>query len=80
MMTALHWTVKRGYLELTAKLLSKGSDPDAVDIVGRTPLYLAIDNKENEIVKVVLNYIYSFYYIMGQVHGIQIYVNMMNFL
>ncbi|CAD8074387.1 unnamed protein product [Paramecium primaurelia] len=49
LMTTLHWCAMRG-LESTAKILLKyGADPDSQDIVGRTPLYLALIHKQNNI-------------------------------
>jgi ankyrin repeat protein len=52
--TALHWTCKKGYLQTTKVLFDYDLDLDAEDIVGRTPLYLAIQNGHNEIVKLLL--------------------------
>jgi ankyrin repeat protein len=52
MMTGLHWACKRGFTDVAAKLLACGADPEAQDIVARTPLYIAISNVRNDIVKV----------------------------
>jgi len=41
-MTGLHWSARRGYYELTELLLKYSSHIDAMDILGRTPLYLAL--------------------------------------
>lgn len=41
-MTTLHWCAIRGLIITAVKLLKHGADPDAQDIVGRTPLYLAL--------------------------------------
>ncbi len=37
--TALHWTVSRGFEDISALLLTRGADPNAVDARGRTPLF-----------------------------------------
>lgn len=52
MMTGLHWACKRGLTEVAQKLLYRGADPDAQDIVARTPMYIALDHGFNEIIKV----------------------------
>lgn len=44
-MTTLHWCAIRGLFQTAHILLKYGADPDAQDIVGRTPLYLALENK-----------------------------------
>lgn len=41
-MTALHWACKKGYYDLAQLLLKYHSDVDGIDILNRTPLYLAI--------------------------------------
>ena len=51
-MTALHWAVKRGNTEIVEILLKQNADPDARDLVGRTPLYFAIMSNLIEVVKV----------------------------
>lgn len=41
-MTALHWACKKGLVEMVELLIKNHADVDAVDILHRTPLYLAI--------------------------------------
>ena len=41
-LTPLHWVVKRANLYLAKVLIKDGADFDAVDMVGRTPLFLAV--------------------------------------
>lgn len=43
LMTGLHWAAKRGKFSIVKILLSYNSDVDALDLVSRTPLYLAVD-------------------------------------
>ncbi|KAM3144481.1 hypothetical protein pb186bvf_003350 [Paramecium bursaria] len=54
MMTPLHWSSLRGYKEITLKLLKYGADPDSQDISGRTPLYVALQNKRYEVAQILL--------------------------
>ena len=49
-MTALHWACKRGYYKIVQFLIKNGSDLDYEDIIGRTPLYFAIENNYSTIV------------------------------
>ena len=37
-------------------LLLHGADPDAEDIVGRTPLYLALSNNKNDVAQLLLTH------------------------
>lgn len=55
-LTALHWAAKRGYFALAKLLLQSGADPDAKDIIGRTPLYLAVSYVHTEIMQLLLYY------------------------
>lgn len=41
-MTALHWASKKGLYEMSELLIKYHSDVDALDIMNRSPLYLAI--------------------------------------
>ena len=41
-MTGLHWACKKGLVEMAELLIKNHADVDAVDILHRTPLYLAI--------------------------------------
>jgi len=41
-MTGLHWAARRGYYELCELLLKSESHIDAMDVLGRTPLYFAM--------------------------------------
>lgn len=53
-MTTLHWAAIRGSLPVAQKLLQFGADPDAQDIVGRTPLYMAFTHNHNELASLIL--------------------------
>jgi ankyrin repeat protein len=48
-LTALHWTCKRGFFDLSCLLVQFGSDTDAFDIVGRSCTYLAAYYNQNNI-------------------------------
>ena len=41
-MTALHWACKYGYLDIVRMLLHYHADFDALDLMNRTPLSIAI--------------------------------------
>lgn len=41
-MTGLHWACKKGLIDMAELLIKNHADVDAVDILHRTPLYLAI--------------------------------------
>lgn len=41
-MTALHWACKYGYLDMVRMLLHYHADFDALDLMNRTPLSIAI--------------------------------------
>ena len=41
-MTGLHWAAKRGHFKLCEFLIKNLSHIDALDICGRTPLYLSL--------------------------------------
>lgn len=41
-MSALHWASKKGLYEMAEILIKFHSDVDGIDILNRTPLYLAI--------------------------------------
>ncbi len=43
-LTALHWAVERNLPKITKFLLENRTDPDAKDMIGRTPLLLAAKN------------------------------------
>ena len=43
-MTGIHWAARRGHLQITELLLKYNSDINALDISGRTPLYLSLIN------------------------------------
>ena len=50
-MTALHWASKKGNGAITQFLIIQGLvDIDAEDVIGRTPLYLALENSNYDIV------------------------------
>lgn len=52
--TALIWASKRGLTEMVDFLIGNKSDPDAVDMFNRTPLYLAIKLNNEHIVRSLL--------------------------
>lgn len=41
-MTALHWACKHGYVDMVRMLLHYHADFDAIDLMNRTPLSIAI--------------------------------------
>jgi len=51
-MTSLHWACKRGLYKISALLIDFGSDVDALDLVGRTPLFFCLKFKHTDIAKV----------------------------
>lgn len=55
-MTALHWACKYGYLEMVRMLLHYHADFDALDLMNRTPLSIAIIENHKEIVKLLLTH------------------------
>ena len=48
-MTSLHWCCVRNCRATAIILLKNGADPDAQDMIGRTPLFLALMHNNNEI-------------------------------
>ena len=40
--TPLHWAARHGLVEIAGQLLDAGADIDTPDILGRTPLHLAV--------------------------------------
>ncbi len=40
--TPLHWAARHGLVEIAGQLLEAGADIDTPDILGRTPLHLAV--------------------------------------
>ncbi|CAD8176508.1 unnamed protein product [Paramecium pentaurelia] len=64
-MTALHWACKKGLIEMVELLIKNHADVDAVDILHRTPLYLAIQGNHLVIIENLLKnkaYPWSTYY------------------
>ncbi|CAD8127621.1 unnamed protein product [Paramecium sonneborni] len=55
-MTALHWACKYGWLDMVRLLLHYHADFDALDLMNRTPLSIAIMENHQEIVKLLLNH------------------------
>lgn len=53
-LTPLHWAAKRGFFSMARLLISYGADTNAKDIIGRTPLYLAVSFEYPNIVKLLL--------------------------
>lgn len=53
-MTALHWACKHGYVDMVRMLLHYHADFDAIDLMNRTPLSIAIQENHKEIVKLLL--------------------------
>jgi len=52
--TALHFAVKKGFLEGAALLIKNGADVDAKDLTGRTPLYFAIKAGFTDLVQLLI--------------------------
>ncbi|KAL4487638.1 hypothetical protein ABPG72_017427 [Tetrahymena utriculariae] len=53
-MTPLHWACKRGLLKMVQLLLKFNSDLEAEDLVGRTPLFFAIDGNWEAVIECLL--------------------------
>ncbi|CAK58172.1 unnamed protein product (macronuclear) [Paramecium tetraurelia] len=53
-MTALHWSSKKGFYEMTEFLIKNHADVDAIDILNRTPLFLAIQENNIPIIELLL--------------------------
>ncbi|CAD8119429.1 unnamed protein product [Paramecium sonneborni] len=53
-MSALHWSSKKGLYEMTELLIKYHADVDAIDILNRTPLYLAIQENNIPIIELLL--------------------------
>ncbi|KAK0396497.1 hypothetical protein QR680_001740 [Steinernema hermaphroditum] len=51
LVTCLHIAAGKGCLEMVKLLLNYGSDPDACDILGTTPLFHAVANGDVDVVK-----------------------------
>jgi len=50
--TPLHWAASHGQADLARKLLDAGADVSALDLIGRTPLHVAVEHPE--LVKILL--------------------------
>jgi ankyrin repeat protein len=50
LLTPLHWACKRGYFQLAKIFIQHGADPNCYDIIGRTPLFLAVTYQYVEII------------------------------
>ncbi|CAM9283623.1 unnamed protein product, partial [Choristocarpus tenellus] len=50
-MQELLFTISRGHLAVTRELLEGGADPNVKDKLGRTPLWLATDENNKEVVQ-----------------------------
>ncbi|KAL4437581.1 hypothetical protein ABPG74_017819 [Tetrahymena malaccensis] len=53
-MTPLHWACKRGLLKMVQLLIKFNSDLEAEDLVGRTPLFFAIDGNWEAVIECLL--------------------------
>jgi len=53
-MTGLHWAARRGHYELCELLIKYKSHLDALDILGRTPLFLALLKDNLKVFKLLL--------------------------
>ena len=53
MQTALHWAVKRNYIQLVKSLLNFGANPRSKDFAGRTPEKIARKNEFKHILKLL---------------------------
>ena len=42
-LSGLHWAAKRGFIEIAKLLIQFNADVDSKDFVKRTPLYLAVE-------------------------------------
>jgi ankyrin repeat protein len=55
-LTLLSHAVKLGRSEIVSLLLEAGADPNSQDLIGETPLHLAVDNSDWEIAEELLQY------------------------
>ena len=53
-MTGLHWAARRGHYELAEYLLKRKSHVNAMDILGRTPLFFALIKGNLKLFKLLL--------------------------
>lgn len=52
-MTPLHWAAERGYCDVVKFLLENGADPNAQSKFEKTPLDIAEDNEDNNLVDIL---------------------------
>ncbi|MGM0674781.1 MAG: ankyrin repeat domain-containing protein [Spirochaetota bacterium] len=52
--TPLHWAAYNGHADIVRSLIDNGADVEATDILGRTPLHVAVDHPE--VVEVLLEH------------------------
>uniref|UniRef100_A0A182NIF7 Uncharacterized protein n=1 Tax=Anopheles dirus TaxID=7168 RepID=A0A182NIF7_9DIPT len=53
-MTALHWAVEKHHDKIVEMLLQHGADPNAVSKFGKSPIQLAKDSEQMELVRILL--------------------------
>lgn len=55
-LTGLHWAVKRGHFKVCELLLKHNAHVNALDILGRTPLYFALTSQKLDLYCLLLFY------------------------
>ena len=50
----LHYAARTSDVELVARLLSEGYEPNVFDMIGNTPLHYAVENENFEIVEMLI--------------------------
>lgn len=53
-MTPLHWAVQKGHNHIAKVLLQHGADPNAMSKFSKTPITLAAELEQNELVQELL--------------------------
>lgn len=53
-MTPLHWAVQKGFKNIAKLLLRNGADPSATSKFLKTPITLAVESDQNDLVQELL--------------------------
>lgn len=53
-MTPLHWAVQKGHNNIAKVLLQHGADPNAMSKFSKTPITLAVELEQNDLVQELL--------------------------
>lgn len=53
-MTPLHWAVQKGHNNIAKLLLQNGADPNAMSKFSKTPITLAVELDQNDLVQELL--------------------------